>query len=398
MDMKLIRSDAEYKSAINRVEQLIDRGVRAGSEDSDELEMLALLIQNHESKAFPLEPTDPVDAIEFRMDQMGMTARDLIPYIGSRSKVYDVLSRKRPLSLPMIRSLSAGLGIPLESLVAQGKLNEEAELDFSKFPITEMVKRGYWNITLREARKNAEALLKENFALVGVPLNAITILTKRTTYVREGRTMDRYSLFAWAVQVLKKAKMAPPIGKYRAGVVSHDLMRQIAEMSRLQDGPLSAIKFLRENGIAVIVLRHLPKTYLDGAAILDRESVPVIGLTRRYDRIDNFWFSLEHELAHIALHLNSTTRAFFDNLETKNDVDPREQEADAFAGEALIPNNLWKQVPASSWPTRDSVIRSAEILKVDPAVVAGRIRHEQSFRILKEMVGHGRLSEFFPDA
>lgn len=88
-----------------------------GTDEGDELEVLAALIEVYEERHFPVDPPDPIEAIRFRMDQQGLTRRDLEPYIGPSGRVSEVLNRKRRLTLPMIRRLHEGLGIPLESLV-----------------------------------------------------------------------------------------------------------------------------------------------------------------------------------------------------------------------------------------------------------------------------------------
>jgi HTH-type transcriptional regulator/antitoxin HigA len=87
--------------------------------DEDELELWSLLVENYEEEHFPIDPPDPIEAIRFRMDQEGLTRADLIPYLQSKSKVSEVLSGKRPLSLSMIRALHSGLKIPAEVLVQE---------------------------------------------------------------------------------------------------------------------------------------------------------------------------------------------------------------------------------------------------------------------------------------
>jgi HTH-type transcriptional regulator / antitoxin HigA len=90
---------------------------RPGSAEFDELELLTLLIENYEEAHYPIDFPDPVEAIKFRMEQQGLSPKDMIPYLGSQSKVSEVLNHKRPLSLAMIRALSQGLDIPIEVLV-----------------------------------------------------------------------------------------------------------------------------------------------------------------------------------------------------------------------------------------------------------------------------------------
>ena len=116
MNIKPIRSQEDLTAAFARVEQLW--GADIGSSEGDELEILAMLIEKYEDEQFPMPPSDPIEAIKFRMDQQGLTPRDLEPFIGTSGRVSEVLNRKRKLSLSMIKRLHDGLRIPYESLLA----------------------------------------------------------------------------------------------------------------------------------------------------------------------------------------------------------------------------------------------------------------------------------------
>ena len=130
---------------------------------------------------------------------------------------------------------------------------------------------------------------------------------------------------------------------------------------------------------------------------------PVIGLSLRHDRIDNFWFCLMHELAHLSLHLEKPTGdepiRFYDDLDVDDQGDPREEEADKLAGEALIPEEEWKNSPASNLRTPQAAQHLARKLRIHPAIVAGRIRHAyKSYRRLNNLVGSGQVRRLFPEA
>ncbi|QLG94398.1 transcriptional regulator [Pseudomonas yamanorum] len=116
MNIKPIRTPEDLAAALARVEQLW--GAQIGSSEGDELEILALLIEKYEEQHFPMPPSDPIEAIRFRMEQLGLTARDLEPFIGTSGRVSEVLNRKRKLSLSMIKRLHEGLRIPYDSLLA----------------------------------------------------------------------------------------------------------------------------------------------------------------------------------------------------------------------------------------------------------------------------------------
>jgi len=117
MEIKAIRTEADYRAALQEVSALIDLDPAVDSPDGERLEVMGTLVQAYEAKHYPIDPPDPIEAIKFRMDQAGMTVKDLVPYIGSVNRVYEVLNYKRPLSLNMIRRLSEGMRIPAEVLI-----------------------------------------------------------------------------------------------------------------------------------------------------------------------------------------------------------------------------------------------------------------------------------------
>ena len=122
MPPKAIKSAAALSAALARVESLMDAA--PGSPAETELEVWSILIEKYEEEHFPVSAPDPIAAIEFRMEQLGLTRTDLLRHIPSRSKVSEVLSRRRPLSLQMIRSLHAGLRIPADVLLQRPRLRK----------------------------------------------------------------------------------------------------------------------------------------------------------------------------------------------------------------------------------------------------------------------------------
>ena len=113
----IINTKLQYKAAMARVEQIF--ATKPGSAEGDELELLLLLVEKYEEEAFPISLPDPVTAIRFRMEQQDLKPKDLVPLIGSKSRVSEVLSGRRPLSLVMIRNLFAELGIPADVLLQE---------------------------------------------------------------------------------------------------------------------------------------------------------------------------------------------------------------------------------------------------------------------------------------
>jgi len=114
-DVKPIRSRRDYEAAIKTVERLW--GAKAGTRDGDRLDVLATLIDSYEAEHYPMDPPDPVEAIKFRMEQQGLTRRDLEEIIGTRTRIAEILNRKRGLSIAMIRRLHERLGISAEVLI-----------------------------------------------------------------------------------------------------------------------------------------------------------------------------------------------------------------------------------------------------------------------------------------
>ena len=112
---KLIKTKKDYNKALKRIEELFD--AKSGTPEADELELLVALVELYEKEHFPIEAPDPVSAIKFRMEQEGLTNEDMVAYLGSKSKVSEVFSHKRNLSIAMIRKLVSGLQIPAEVLL-----------------------------------------------------------------------------------------------------------------------------------------------------------------------------------------------------------------------------------------------------------------------------------------
>lgn len=375
--IKVIKSEDEHEQALARLMTLMDANLQEGSPDADELELLAVLIEQFEVERYPIDPPDPIDAICFRMEQMGLKNKDLVPYIGSPSKVSEVLNRKRSLSLNMIRQLSQGLGISAEVLIrepVQQRVND-MEIDWLAFPLMQMRQRGYipdFTGSLAELKEYAPELIGRFMA----PVNGFALkpaLLRTTAHLRSNdKQTDSYALWAWQAQVLRKTQAETLASAYLPGTVTADWMRQLARLSWSEQGPRLAKEYLNRAGIHLVFEPHLPKTYLDGAVCIGHNGAPVVALTLRHDRLDNFWFTLMHELAHIALHMDSNQSWYLDDLESTGG-DECEQQADALAKESLIPANDWS---AAAMTTPAAVIALAQTLSISPCIVAGRVRHE----------------------
>ncbi|MCR6627362.1 helix-turn-helix domain-containing protein [Pseudoxanthomonas japonensis] len=117
MNIHPIRTEKDYQTALRDLSAYFDDEPTPGTEEGDRFEILVTLVEAYEAKRFPIEAPDPIEAIRFRMEQGGLTVKDLVPSIGQPNRVYEVLNRKRGLTLEMIRNLHRDLGIPAESLI-----------------------------------------------------------------------------------------------------------------------------------------------------------------------------------------------------------------------------------------------------------------------------------------
>lgn len=402
MNIKVIKSGNDYAQAMARLTALMALDPKDGSKEDNELELLALVIEDYERKIVPPVAPDPVEAILFRMDQMQLGRKELEPYIGSISKVSEVLSRKRPLSLSMIRRLHKGLGIPADVLIggtesSQATLGEEPEMEYTKLPLKEMLDRGCFGNFKGNAQRlkdYAEDLVLK-FMQGLLPKQAEPAFLRAPLHQRGTRDADGYALLAWRLCVIKKARANPAPREYKKGIITTKWLKDLARLSAFDDGPRLAREQLGMAGITLVIEPHFKGTYLDGAAMLD-EGRPIVAMTLRHDRLDNFWFVLMHELAHVAKHLDKANPLFTDDLDSPDEQDRKEREADAMAGEALIPQTIWEKSAARASHLPKDVVALADKLGVHPAIVAGRVRHEtKNFRILVKPLGHGLASRHF---
>ena len=319
----------------------------------------------------------------------------------------EVLNKKRPLTLKMMRALHKYLQIPAEVLLQepQGQLLPEIDgIQWEKFPVNAMCKKGWFKYQgftgdIYEAKDRTEELIRGFFASIGPYGN--TILDPQQLRLRQkirmGSQIDRYALGVWQVKVIQHAQQQIPSVPYMPDMIDLEFLQQLVGFSYMEEGPKLAQEFLRKSGIQLIVVPHLPKTHLDGAAMNIPEIGPVVALTLRYDRLDNFWFCLCHELAHVAKHLNAEqSDIFVDDFEVE-DQDVAEKEADTMANEALLPSKIWDGSLVNR-STKDHVLRFAHKHRIHPAIVAGRIRNDRrNYRILARMIGQNQVRKHFPE-
>lgn len=403
--VRVIKTQRDYNAAIARLSALMDEEFASGSNAEAELELLALVVESYErSKIQPVSP-DPIEAILFRMDQQQLNKKDLVPYMGSLSKVSEVISRKRPLSLSMIRKLHTGLNIPAEVLISGSEdedvdLSAEPQYNYAKFPLQEMWERGYFadfKGGIKQVKEYAEDLVRK-FMRGALGDMARPALLRARLHQSGSRVMDEYALLVWRICVLKKARTLKLSTQYKEGAITDDWLRDLVKLSRFEKGPRLAQEFLADAGIALVIEPHYKKTYLDGAAMLD-DRMPIVALTLRHDRLDNFWFALMHELVHVQKHLKGSHVFIADNLDDKTRSSHEEHEADQGARDALLPATEWEKSAVKTTHTPENATALADKLRIHPAIVAGRVRFEtDNWRLLNGLLGaKGEVRKNFED-
>jgi len=203
---------------------------------------------------------------------------------------------------------------------------------------------------------------------------------------------------AWQARTLELAseQELPP---YSHNNFTPEFIRDVVKLSSLSAGPVLAKERLQKRGIPLVILAHLPQTYLDGACFKSPSGRPVIGMTLRHDRLDNFWFTLAHELAHIYLHLENGDVAFFDDTGpgASRTCNPQEIEANDLAASLLIPEETWNREKHNIISKRE-IVAFADQLGISAAIVAGRLRWEaNNYNNFDELLGHKAVRKLFTD-
>ncbi len=226
MISRLIKNEKDYEMALSRIEQLMD--AKSGTTEMDELELLTALVEMYEERHFPISPPDPIDAIKFRMEQLRLVQKDMIPYIGTKSKVSEVLNGKRPLTLAMMRSLNKILGISAEVLLKEPGADfpdKIQDLEWSKFPLIEMAKRD-WIPMPDDIKEKAEELMRDFIEQAG------GLDTVRKPCFRQGKRgrynskMDLFALTAWCIRVQAIARKNPLKTKYVKDLIKLDHLQK----------------------------------------------------------------------------------------------------------------------------------------------------------------------------
>ena len=399
VNIKPIKTKQDFDEAQHRIKHIVSSEI--GALERDELDVLSVLVRDYENRHLRDNMVDPIASIKSRMEQMRLSPRDLVPIIGSRSKVSEVLSGKRPITMNMARALHHHLGIPAEVLLQETPspaVSSAPDANLNRYPIREMAKRGWLGKNL-DISQGAEVIINDLKERAGGAVVADGLFRRNGQVFRNAKA-NPYALQAWCWQVLSNANQRNLSSDYQSGSITLEFMREVARLSPYPDGPTRVQLFLADNGIPMEIVSHLPRTYLDGAALRLHDGRPVIGLTLRYDRIDNFWYTLFHELAHVSLHLDNYDDIYLDDLtlneQSDQNPDSPEAEADRLARDSFVPEEEWTCSSVRSNPSTMAVFEFAQTLQIHPAIIAGRIRYERrNYRLLSQLVGANTVRQQF---
>lgn len=286
----------------------------------------------------------------------------------------------------------AGPASEAEDVLSELELHDVTAPELRKYS-AEMIRLGWLS---SDASKD-DAIQTQTIVtlLHGFPQSSPALL-RGSLAVAEVKEVKDPRLTAWLAHLNWLSTRERYESPYEPGRVSVDAIQHIAKMSVSEDGPVRAVTYLRKLGVSVHVTKAIPGTRVDGCAFWCLANRPLIGLSLRYDRLDNFWFSLLHECAHVALHVTGPNQAFADDFSVRDALEDVEVEANLVAADAAIPRAMWKRSEASKWATPTNIQRIAREAGVHPSIAAGRVRYEKNdYTLFSKLIGQGAVSKLF---
>lgn len=270
---------------------------------------------------------------------------------------------------------------------------DSEDIIWSQLPYKEMARRKWLDLP---RGSNPIEEVKAYFLKTAGPHFASAYHRKK---MRSGNIPNEYALLAWQARILERARNFTDRKELSEFELDDRWLPELVKLTGRKEGPKLASELLAKKGVVLIIEKHLTGSYLDGAAMLSDSGCPVIGLTLRYDRLDNFWFVLMHELGHVFLHLFDGLRFDFFDEECASSSDSIEMCADKFALDALLPEGLWDQCLSRFALSAEAVQIDANNLGIHPSIIAGRIRKERNdYTILPDLVGQGEVRRQFEEA
>lgn len=335
-------------------------------------------------------------AILARISQQ-LSQKDLAEKLGMKEQQIQRYEREKyqSISLDRFGRILSALGVELQPRLAAERDAPEKypTLDVELTPelLRDLRKRNWVELP----RGSAQSVMRANLARY-IERQSEGRAAKALNRQTRSRNPSTELVNLWVARVLELAKESRPRMKGKFNITDTGWLTQLVGLSAFPDGPLRAVNLLRDHGIIFVTEPHLPTTMLDGAAMMTPDGIPVVAVTLRHDRIDNFWFTLLHELGHVYLHFGTgLSDGFIDDDLSQQIVSDAEREADDFARTRLISDDLWKASPVRFTKSRDAVEKFARRLNIHPAIVAGRIRNERDYSLFADVVGSGQVRKLF---
>lgn len=337
------------------------------------------------NKYAPFLNIGPGEFIKEELEARNWRQEDLAEILGiSLKSVNKLIMNKQAITIDTAKLLSKAFGqspqywINLDTnyrlrLQEEGLEEKDVEIKaniYKYMPVKEMIKKGW----LRSV-KTIDNLVNEIKKFWGISTLDFSFIDKDVSMnFRKSEAFTQYNkyyAYTWFKMAQRCARLFK-VKKYDKEALQ-DLADDLCRYTTIENGVKTFLKELNESGIKFFVLSHLQKTYIDGASFFDNLN-PVIVYTARHDRIDNFWFTLAHEIGHILLHLKNQDDRFIDNLDDL--YTEKEKAANKFAEKILIVEEILEYFePYKKYISTDRVINCAQEFKINPAIVVGILQH-----------------------
>ncbi|WP_245261636.1 XRE family transcriptional regulator [Ancylobacter sp. FA202] len=324
----------------------------------------------------------------------GLSQKDLARKLGLREQAIQrwEAEQYRSISLSNFHKIAQALGVRWHMQdIASSDGQWPPNYDVTKADLTKVLRHARENGWLEPSDTSDENATATLIRYVGEHVNRYgTPSLLRTGLNVVAHTQD-WSLLSWKAHVTRRAEVIIAKHKPRYRPVDVSWLVDLVRLSQYDDGPKRAVRLLLDHGIVLVAEPQISGMSVDGAAFLV-DDVPVIAMTALRDTLDNFWFTLLHEVAHVILHYRTgLSSGFFDDV-TSPDLDEFEEEANQFASNLLIPNEIWSRSPARIAKTAEPIEKLAAQLKINPAIIFGRIRMERNnYSIFSNKIGRGMV-------
>ena len=396
---RALSSEQTLKSIVEGLPQEVVEGVRRSLKmERRERATLLQAYQHARSGDFSLlkeqAGNDPGAFLIVARIFRGLSQKDLARKLGLREQAIQrwEAEKYRSISLSNFQKVAQTLGARWQMQdIAPSNGKWPPVYDVTKADVTKVLRHARengWLETSDASDENATATL---IRYVGDHVNRYgTPSLLRTGLNVVDHTHD-WSLLSWKSQVTRRAEAIVANAKPKYRPINVAWLIDLVRLSRFDDGPKRSVSLLHEHGIVLVAEPQISGMSVDGAAFLV-DDVPVIGMTLLRDAVDNFWFTLLHEVAHVILHYRTgLSSGFFDDV-TSPDVDEFEEEANRFASNLLVPDEIWGRSPARIAKSPEPIEKLANQLRINPAILFGRIRMERNdYSIFSNKIGRGTV-------